>query len=673
LTSAAGESAAARTTDQELTANMPHTPESAIGNLADLGEGQIALSRFIVQHDGGLYVILSRLESPTDIPDFVNRVITSGLYFRGLDYARFLSLLFGQPAAVGKDSAEEVFLAADITFFGPERQTLYKDLLIEGDQADYLFEPLYVEAQAGQAIDESADRGHRLPPTSGKLLPGENRRYLDADEFIANAWKRGVRYGIDLAAVLEGIELDRAERRVVARGRPFVPGKDAEIVELAPGLHRNNAPRRLLGGRLDLRQFETRYPQVAAGLRLVKKTPRTAGEDGCNIAGQLLPAPLPKDFNLESLAGPGTRVSREADGEYLLATVSGFLNIDRQSNQFSVTDKIVSHEGVSVRTTGDLLLTGDVYEQHGEIQEKRIVQCRSITAYADVYGNIVSAGGIVRLKRNLVGGSASNEDGDIIIEGMASGAQLTALGGCVTIKRADNCAILARQVVLGQATNCDIVAEQLTIEVSEACAMAARTIQVACARARRELDSVLLLLLPDLAPYETQLASLRGKLAALEKTIVGHRVRADLLRSDKEVSNYLSLATRLRNHEATLTVEQTVSWHRLAALVAPALRSLAHLTELIKELTTESAALAMQVEAVLAAREQVCSDITCKIDRVESDTRVSALLMKASETPLNALPNKELKARLRRTDPRTKLLFAGSSGPFEWSYRNRLG
>jgi hypothetical protein len=59
-----------------------------------------------------------------------------------------------------------------------------------------------------------------------------------------------------------------------------------------------------------------------------------------------------------------------------------------------------------VRTTGDLLLTGEVYEQHGEIQEKRVVQCRSITAYADVFGRIVSSGGVVCLKHNLVGGSA---------------------------------------------------------------------------------------------------------------------------------------------------------------------------------------------------------------------------------------------------------------------------
>jgi len=646
---------------------MPHTPESAIGNLADLGEGQIALSRFIVQHDGGLYVILSRLESPTDIPDFVNRVITSGLYFRGLDYARFLSLLFGQPAAVGKDSAEEVFLAADITFFGPERQTLYKDLLIEGDQADYLFEPLYAEAQAGQAIDESADRGHRLPPTSGKLLPGENRRYLDADEFIANAWKRGVRYGIDLAAVLEGIELDRAERRVVARGRPFVPGKDAEIVELAPGLHRNNAPRRLLGGRLDLRQFETRYPQVAAGLRLVKKTPRTAGEDGCNIAGQLLPAPLPKDFNLESLAGPGTRVSREADGEYLLATVSGFLNIDRQSNQFSVTDKIVSHEGVSVRTTGDLLLTGDVYEQHGEIQEKRVVTCRSITAFADVFGNIVSTGGVVLLKHNLVGGSASNDDGDIVVEGVASGATLLAPHGCVTLKRADNCVIVARQVVIENATLCDIVADELCLDLSQGCAVAAKSLHVRLARSRREVDNAYLVLVPDPSRDDEQIVELKQKRGALEKLIDDHRQKLDALRRDKDVASYLLLAGKLRRHEATLSAEQQVGWRRLSAVVAPVLRTLAQLGEAVGELAAESDALGVELEQLLAARQQACSEVACAIDRVEGETRIHALLVRSADTPLNALPSKDLKARLRNSDGAAKKLFAASTGSFSWT------
>ncbi|HRL76095.1 MAG TPA: FapA family protein [Candidatus Accumulibacter phosphatis] len=631
---------------------MPQHPESAIGNLADLDDGQIALSRFIVQREGGLHVQPGRLEAATELADFVDRVIATGLYFRGLDYECFISLLYGHPATRGPASPDEVLLAADITAFRPERRALYKELLIDGDEAAYLFEPLYLESPDGEPATETRVR-------------------LDVDEFIASAWAQGVRFGIDVAAVGAGFDVDKAERRIVARSLPYVPGKDAEVCELAPGLHRNNAPRRLLGDRVDLRQFETRYPQVAAGLRLVRKNPRTPGTDGRNLAGQALPPPLSKDFDLASLAGPGTRISHEDDGEYLLTTVCGFLNIDRQSNQFSITDKIISHEGVSVRTTGDLLLTGEEYEQHGEIQEKRVVQCRSITAYADVYGRIISTGGLVRLQKNLVGGSASNDDGDIVVEGMASGASLTALAGCINVKRADNCVLLARQVIVGQATNCNIVADELTIEVAEACALAAQTTRLGSSRARRELDNVLLLLLPDLSAYDTKLSSLRGKRAATDKAIAAHRARMDVLRNDKEVANYLALAQRLRNHEATLSADQQVGWRRLSALVAPTLRSLSQLSELVKELATESEAFGKQIDAVLAAREEACSKLNCDIARIEGETRVSALLPRPADVPLHALPGKELKARLRRTDAATRLLFAGHAGQFSWSYRSR--
>ncbi len=631
---------------------MPQHPESAIGNLADLEAGQIALSRFIAQRADGLYVQPNRLDSAADFADFVNRVFDTGLHFRGLDYAHFAWLLYGIASGLDREPVEEVLLAADITFFRPERRALYSAMLIDGDEAAYLFEPLYRDAGDGETVAETRIR-------------------LDIDEFIATAWTQGVRFGIDIAATCAGFEVDKAERRVIAHSLPFVPGKDAEVCELAPGLHRNNAPRRLFGDRVDLRQFETRYPQVASGLRLVRKNPRIAGVDGRRLDGEVLPAPRPKDFDLASLAGPGTRISHEDGAEYLLATVCGFLSIDRQSNQFSVTDKIVSHEGVSVRTTGDLLLTGEEYEQHGEIQEKRVVQCRSITAYADVYGRIISSGGVVRLKRNLVGGSASNEDGDITVEGMASGATLTALAGCINVKRADNCVLAARQVVVGQATNCHIVAEELTVEVAEASALAARTASLGAARARRELDTVLLMLLPDLSTFDATLATLRGRRLATEKAITAHRARMDVLRSDKEVANYLALAQRLRNHEATLTVEQQVGWRRLSALVAPTLRSLSQLSDLVKELATESDACGKQIDAVLAAREEACNKVNCTIAHVEGETRVSALLPRPAELHLHALPVKELKARMRRTDAATRLLFAGHTGPFSWSYRSR--
>lgn len=644
---------------------MPPLPQSAIGNLADLQEGQIALSGFVVQHDNGLYVRRARLESATAFADFVNRVVASGLYFRGLDYPQFLALLYDGPIGRHDDADEEVFLAADITAFRAERQALYKPCKMTPGEASYLFEPLYCDAESDLAL---VDRDNHPAHSAKGQQSSETRIYLDIDEFIAAAWAKGVRFGIDVAAVREGIELDKPEQRVVALNRPYVPGKDAEIIELLPGLHRNNAPRRLFGDRVDLRQFETRYPQVAAGLRLVKKIPRQAGVDGRDIAGIALPASPPKDFDLQALAGPGTHVVREKDGEYLLASVCGFLNIDLHNNQFSVTDKIISHEGVSLRTTGDLLLTGEEYEQHGEIQEKRIVRCRSITAYADVFGNIISSGGLVCLKQNLIGGRASNDQGDIIVEGRASGSTLIAQHGCIRVQHVDNCVILGRQVIVGQARNCDIVADELTVEVSEASALAGRSIHLGLAHSHRELENVLLVLLPDLSSCEARIATLQQKRALLEKAMADSRARIDALRGEKDVTRYLLIGGKLRRHELTLNAEQQLSWRRLSERVAPALRTLSQLSNLIKEQDAEWHALETQINEVVAAREQSCNGLACTVDRIEGETRINAVLVRLADPPLSDLPHKDLKARLRRTDAATKRLFSGSTGDFAWVY-----
>ncbi|HRF06403.1 flagellar assembly protein A [Accumulibacter sp.] len=647
---------------------LPEEPKSAIGNLADLEDGQIALSRYIVKRADGLYVTLSRLDSPADFFDFVNRTIALGLYFRALDYAQFQSLLYDEPASRDPAAPDEVFLALDIASFRPQRQSLYKELRIQRGEAVYLFEPIYLDPESDQEAAEDGASGGPQRLLAGEPL--ETRAWLDVDEFIASAWSKGVCFGIDVAAVREGILLDKPERRVVARSRPFVPGKNAEIAEQAPGLHRNNAPRRLLGDRVDLRQFETRYPQVAAGLRLVKKTPRTPGIDGRDVTGEPLPAPLPKDFDLARMAGAGTVLSREEDGEFLLAAVCGFLTIDTRSQQFSVTDKIVSHEGVSARTTGDLMLTGEEYEQHGEIQEKRVVTCRSITAFGDVFGKIVSTGGAVRLKQNLVGGSASNDDGDIVVEGVASGATLIAPHGCVTLKRADNCTIIARQVVIERATLCDIVADALSLELAEACAAAARNTQVRIARMRKEIGNVFLVLLPDTSNEEAQIAALREKRAALDKDIAAHRATLDGLREDQDVTNYLRLASKLRRGEASLSSEQEAGWRRLSALVAPALKTLSLLSAAVNERVAESTAMGLEIDEALAAAEQGCGELACTVERVEGETRISALQLTLADTPLNALPRKELKLRLRATDAATKKLFSGSSGHFSWAYQS---
>ncbi len=634
---------------------MPEHSAISVASLGDLVEEQGALPGFVVQRADGLYVLRSRLDSPAAFVQFVNRVIDAGLYFHNLDYARFVELLYDEKAR----EPAEVFLASGVRPFDPVRRTLYHSLRADNDEATFLFEPIH-------ALD--GEFAHKNRPSGGHQHDGE-RIILDIDEFIAYAWAEGVRYGIDLAAVNEGFELGKPEKRVVARSLPAQAGKDAEIRELAPGLHRNNAPRRMVSGRVDLRQFETRYPQVAASLRLVQKVPRKPGIDGRLISGEVVPASPAKDFELASLAGPGTQVKREKDVEFLVSSVCGFLSVDTQTNQFSVGDKIVSHEGVSTRTTGDLLLTGEVYEQHGEIQEQRIVRCRSITAHADVFGHVQSMGGIVHLKHNLVGGSASNELGDIVVDGVASGATLSALNGCITLRRADNCVILARRAVIGQATACTIVADELNIDISEACAAASRWLHVRLSRSRREIDNVFLVRVPDLSAHSAQIATMQKRLETLLKMIAQQREKITALREEKELANYLRLADKLRRKELTLRPEQEVSWRRLSGQVAPALKALAQLSQSVTEMDAEQGRIRVNVAELIAERDALSAGIACSVEQMVDETRISTFLYRPADPPLSSLSSKELKARLLRTDAATRLLFADAKGSFAWSYQ----
>src|SRR5207247_1523569 len=81
--------------------------------------------------------------------------------------------------------------------------------------------------------------------------------------------------------------------------------------------------------------------------------------------------------------------------------------VDLKSGQVALSDKIISRDGVSGRTTGNLELMG-AFEEFGDVQELRDVNGSDITVHGDVFGNIHSSGGTIILGRNLVGGKAIN-------------------------------------------------------------------------------------------------------------------------------------------------------------------------------------------------------------------------------------------------------------------------
>ncbi|MCD2518628.1 FapA family protein [Massilia sp. G4R7] len=601
----------------------------------------------IIREDDGVYADLGAL-GPALVAA-VDAIFLKNQYLAGLDYRALVKALFGHGPELPPHprGAGLVRLADDILPFPAARRPLYRAAKIADGEAEYYFEPVFLRDDEG--VEQPAS--------------------LDADEFVADMWTKGIRFGLDVDAVRGAISSGTAGRIVVARRLPAKAGEDARVVEVTGDMHRSDAPRQLANGKLDLLSFQNRFPQVLRGKRLLQKLPRVAGESGFDLNGIVLAPDVPEDLDFNAWCGPGTVIDRLAEGEFLVALQDGFINVERGSSRVSVGDKIVSHDGVSVRTTGNLDLSGD-FEEFGEVQENRVVEGESITVHADVYGHIASRGGTVLLNRNLMGGSAKNADGPVIVQGVASGAIIQSAKGNVQLQRAENCIISGAKVTVLEAVNCDIMADEVEIAQAEGCAIAARIVRVERALPRGHSEMRVFVLRPDCARIDKAIGMIRervgqfGQLAAQRRAAIGN------LTAQPDVASYVKLAGRVRKGELVLTPEQQPAFKKMAAAVAPALKQMATLSQEIKDIETEQAAgaevlgrlerqRAAHDGAVSVAIQSVAGDVTVRALDIEPDTS-------GVETKPYDQPARTIKAKLREASG-AEVLFAGSSGSFTWS------
>lgn len=646
-------------------------PGSVVGSLTGLKEGEVLLPSFVRRGSDGLYADLSAIDSNALFRGFVERVFSAGARFSGLDYDVFRSLLFDyEPEDIGRLAEQlakqgkrpELRLADDIVPFPPERRQFYRSvkLLGNGEGAEYFFEPVLVE--------EPADVPPGYPLDAPPPPPRQVRVKLDFDEFVADLWGKGIRFGIDQAAVRAAIRENRTERVVVARMKPPAPGKDASVAEQSEALYRDDSPFIRSDGRMDLRHFRNRFPQVRQGSLLFKKLPRIPGKPGWDVAGKALDPGEPKDFDLAAMAGPGTRVEHLPGGEYIVSGMDGFLNIDTRSNQISVTEKIINREGVSLRTTGDLTLSGDEFEEHGEVQEQRNVEGKNMTFRADVFGNVVSNGGRLVLRQNLAGGSAiARGGGSVVVEGNASRATVEAREGEITLAYAESCFIFGRKVTIGRAVSCDIYAEELTVDMAEGCAIAAARVTVTASKARKDVETVISILVPDLAPHANWMEGLRKTRGECERRLADKTRELEALAALPEVKGYFTLSRQVKTQAVRLTEEQEEAFQRLRDRLAPTLLKIEALQKAANEARVSRDGAEVQMRQVANRAREAFANVGCSIRSVEGETVVRALRGHETVLPARTMLPRDLRAALRKIHATGERLFAGGTGSFEWN------
>ncbi|RTL57001.1 MAG: DUF342 domain-containing protein [Rhodocyclaceae bacterium] len=645
-----------------------------VGDLVSLTEGQVLLPRFVLERPDGLYVDLSMLDSGQEFLQFADRTFTSGNLFAGVDYPVFLKLLFEPEsdvllkAAGGSQEQPEIRFAGAIRPFPPARLPIYRSVRIapDGSRAEYIFEPVMLDVEEQVAVMGDADENGNPVVIGYETRTAAVKATADADEFIAAMWVRGIRFGLDMAEIRRAIASDKSERMDVARSQPATLGRDASIEEKTEALHRSDAPAVLSNGRIDLRHFKNRFPQVDADTRLVRKIPRALGHIGWSVLGNVLEPDLPKDFDIETLAGVGTRIERSGEGEFVVAAITGFLNIDADSSTLSVTDKIINKTGVNMRTTGDLTLSGAEFEEHGEVQEKREVQGLHMSFMADVFGRILSAGGKVVLHSNLAGGSIRNPDGLVVVEGKVNRALIEARGGAVQLEYAEGSLIIASRVKIGRAINCEILAEFAEIGQCEGCAVAARTVAIERSDVCRNVETLVSVLTPDIAWWEGELKDLAEECGQAETRRNELMAEQAVVGQQPAVASYLALQRRVKSGEIKLNAVQEAGLRDAAARIAPTLQQIARHGAEVAAIGEALKALRAQMEERKAEQREACSLCGCSIATVSGDTQVRKLVVAAQGFPLATLSAKELRLRLRQHGQGEGQIFSASHGVVDW-------
>ncbi|SDE43784.1 hypothetical protein SAMN05428966_108292 [Massilia sp. PDC64] len=600
----------------------------------------------IAKRDDGVYADPSVLG--TTLVAAIDNVYRAGNYFTGVDYPVLMKALFGHGPELprGPDGTTVVRFAADIQAFDPARRALYRAVKIGRGYAEYYFEPVWLP----DPVDPDAE--------------GFQTR-LDVDEFIADVWIKGIRFGLDLPAIRAAMEAPKADRITVARRLEPVPGEDAHIVEVSDDLHRNDAPLELPDGRLDLNSFQNRFPQIQAGVRLLKKVPATAGAMGFEMSGTPLPPTPGRDVDLPAYAGTGTKVERAPDGEFLVSSAAGFLMVDPKTSRISVEDKVVSRDGVSAKTTGNLSLTGD-YEEFGEVQEKRVIEADSITVHGDVFGSLVSRGGTVDVRANLVGGSARNARGDIHVRRVASASVLFAEDGRIVVERAENCVIAGTRVEVNHAVNCEIVGDEVVIQVAEGCALAGRRVTVECTLPRKQSEMLVAVLRAEGQQIDEVIAAVSQRVAQFATLGAQLKAALDAMTAKPDVRRYLMLAARVRKGEVNLTPEQARQFQKMAQDVAPALKAIGDVSTKIKAAEAEQQAGARMLADLEAQRGDAASISSVAIASVQGETQVRILGYSPAGGQPHHWPPREIRTRLRGPQA-GELLFMDATGSVAWS------
>lgn len=235
-------------------------------------------------------------------------------------------------------------------------------------------------------------RGGR-PASETGLREALLRKGVREDHVLNDALARAVRDG-------------RAQSLCVARGRPPIRGRDAELVPLV-AREEDLVLREDAQGRVDLHHLHE-FVTVEAGEALLRREPPTQGQAGFDVFGEELPAEPGRDQQLDS-GGEGVETD-PTDANLLRASRRGHPVFLRQGVR---VDPVLQLKAVDV-ASGDVDYDGSV-EIAGEVAAGyRVTATGDVCVRGLVDKADIRAGGNITVKGGVAGEEVGRKhDGDL--------------------------------------------------------------------------------------------------------------------------------------------------------------------------------------------------------------------------------------------------------------------
>ncbi len=222
---------------------------------------------------------------------------------------------------------------------------------------------------------------------------GKPANALDA---VAALGARNVREGVDAAAVKAAVERCGV-RHQVAKGVPPRAGKDATLEPMVE-VNRQRHPQIDASGNVDFHDLGD-IPSVTAGETLMRRHPPEPGVAGCNVFGQVVPAPVAKDIVFAARLQGALRSPE--DPNLLIAEIAGQPLLHRDG--ISV-EPIVRYDDIDL-SIGNVQFPGTI-EVRGDIRSGMKVHAEGDVVVKGVIESAeVSAGGDVKVDGGIIGHS----------------------------------------------------------------------------------------------------------------------------------------------------------------------------------------------------------------------------------------------------------------------------